>query len=78
MDELRRRAALLVEQALGEVEAIRLAVPQSYADLDISNHPYNARRKMTMKDAKPKATRAAALLRQAGELLDPIGKAPHG
>lgn len=64
-----REAALLVEQAIGEVDDIFDARPQTYADPD--EHSFNARRKMTMKDAKPKAKRAANYLRQAWDILDP-------
>lgn len=67
--DVMREAALLVEQAIGEVDDIFDARPQTYADPD--EHSFNARRKMTMKDAKPKAKRAANYLRQAWELLDP-------
>jgi len=64
-----RDAALLIEQALIEIDAIEAAKPVSYAD--DSEREYWLRRKLTMKDAKPKAKRAAMLLRQAWEILDP-------
>jgi hypothetical protein len=67
-----RQAAMLIEQALIEVDAIEHAKDLRYADEDA--HSYNARRKMTMKDAKLKARHASRLMRQAWELLEPTNR----
>ena len=71
--ERERTAALLVEQALNEVDKIVAANKSIYADVDTNPHRTSMdRRKFTLADAKPLARSAANLLREAWEILDPI------
>lgn len=70
--ERERDAAFLVSQALGEIDDIVAEQAQQYADLETNVRRGSfERRKFTLKDAKPKAKRAADLLRRAWEILDP-------
>jgi hypothetical protein len=65
-------AALLVSQALGEVDAIHEAKPVGYADFGTNfRRAHNDRHPFTMRDAKPRARVAARLMREAWQLLDP-------
>lgn len=79
LDTAISEASSLVGQAIGDVEAIAAAAPQTYADdprytegyRANFERPHNARRAFTLKDAKPLARTAARYLRQAWEVLDP-------
>ena len=65
-----KQAALLIGQALFEIDKI-----VDGADVDYTNYRNRGifdTKKMTMKEAKPKAKQAANLLRQAWEILDPV------
>lgn len=72
-DDVKRQAADLVGQAVWEIDQIVDARNQSYADAEAYSpkHAWHEKRKFTLKDAKPKAKRAADILRDAWELLDP-------
>lgn len=69
-------AAALVSQALIDVEKIRDAQPESYSPTyrNQLDRAFNSKRPYTLKDAKRNALCSAKLLRQAWELLDPVGK----
>ena len=71
-------AAQLVSEAMTDVEKIDASAPQKYSD-DPSwggskqnfERGYNARRKFSLKDAKPLARYAAKQLRKAWDILEP-------
>ena len=65
----------IVASAIGELEDIADAKPQTYVDTlqNVLNRPRNARRPMTMKDAKRIASFNAKQLRKVWQFLDPTG-----
>ena len=67
-------ASLLVTQAMADVRRIADGEPMHYADEDslkALDRPRWARRAMTMKDAKPIASRSVEALYKAWNMLDP-------
>lgn len=84
LDDAVAQASSLVAQVISEVETIDRATPQRYSDDPTVTEGYranferasNARRKFTLKDARPLARYSARLLREAWEVLDPALKGP--
>lgn len=66
----------ILASAVSELEDIARGDSQAYADTLYNdlNKPWNARRAMTMKDAKQIAGRNAKELRKVWEFLDPMNK----
>jgi hypothetical protein len=74
---LQQEAALLVSQAVYEVDTIVTANPVGYSDFGTNpRRNHNDKRSFTMKDAKHRAKHAAKLLREAWEMLDPSASMP--
>lgn len=76
---LQQEAALLVSQAVGEVDSIVSAKPVGYSDFGSNPHRHhNDKRAFTLREAKQHASYAAKLLREAWEMLDPsMGRPPQ-
>lgn len=78
LDDAVYQAGRRVAEAITNVEAIVVAAPEVYSDdpkwggpVQNFDRPSNARRKFTLKDAKPRARYATRVLREAWEVLDP-------
>ena len=69
---LQKEAALLVSQAVGEVDSIVAANPVGYSDFGFnSRRNQHDKHAFTMREAKQRARYAVKLLREAWEMLDP-------
>lgn len=74
---LRQEAAMLVSQAVGEVDSIVTANPVGYSDFGRNpRRNHNDKHAFTLREAKQRASYAAKLLREAWEMLDPSMSRP--